>query len=242
MWWEIWKQLCIWSYAWAEHLCYENNSTLFWMINNSGVISIARSCAFHALKRKKSFLCDQLSLFVLQLQYTVRSRINQHVEVINSACECPVGMGPHSTCKHVCALLLALVKLKQDGEMNGMNYGCTDRLQSFHRPAKKYGGNNYFLFHSIGAGHSSQKHFLTWNKPVHNILLDMLMCRGIIYYPDMQLYNRICVDFRFPSENRATSWSAEIWPLWSSTSSCQTESRRIWCHEEFGDKLSRSYR
>lgn len=36
---------------------------------------------------------------------------------INSECECPAGKGPHSTCKHVAAVLLVLQEFSLSGNL-----------------------------------------------------------------------------------------------------------------------------
>jgi uncharacterized Zn finger protein len=60
--------------------------------------------------------------------------------IVNTHCECPAGIGPHGTCKHLAAVYLALIQLVQEKQLSGMNEGCTDKLQTFHKPPKKYGG------------------------------------------------------------------------------------------------------
>ena len=78
--------------------------------------------------------------YLLQLSYSLKVKIGDVGDIINAHCECPSGIGPHGTCKHVAALLLGICKMRDSGSSLGINEGCTDRLQSFHQPSKKYGG------------------------------------------------------------------------------------------------------
>ena len=78
-------------------------------------------------------------LHLLQVTYTVRVKLHQRGEVINTDCECPAGKGPHGTCKHVAALLVMMSNFLQTGELT-MKKGCTDVLQTFHKPQKTYQG------------------------------------------------------------------------------------------------------
>ena len=89
--------------------------------------------------------------------------------LLNSQCECPAGVGPHGTCKHIAALALAIMHLHQTGDLSGMNEGCTDRLQTFHKPSLKYTGmylsNNPLAEHGV---HSAQPVMLEpWTVTVH---------------------------------------------------------------------------
>ena len=83
--------------------------------------------------------------YFLQLSYSLKVKVGQYGDVVNSHCECPAGKGPHGTCKHIAALLLALVTAVEEGTLSGMNESCTDKLQTFHKPTKRYGGKKCFL-------------------------------------------------------------------------------------------------
>ena len=67
-------------------------------------------------------------------------KVGQYGDIVNSDCECPAGKGPHGTCKHIAALLFALSVAVEEGSLSGMNESCTDKLQTFHKPVKRYGG------------------------------------------------------------------------------------------------------
>ena len=54
-------------------------------------------------------------------------------------CECPAGMGPLGHCKHVAAILLAIVSFCTTG-LYKSRVTCTEKLQTFHK-AKKYTGS-----------------------------------------------------------------------------------------------------
>lgn len=58
---------------------------------------------------------------------------------MNSQCECPVGQGPHATCKHVVAAALVLQDYPQSGKLK-IKESCTETLQSFHRPSNPFVG------------------------------------------------------------------------------------------------------
>ena len=75
-----------------------------------------------------------------QLGYLYKIIINDYGEVQNSSCECPVGKGPHCTCKHITAVLLVLVNFKASKELR-VNESCTETLQTFQRPKKSHKGS-----------------------------------------------------------------------------------------------------
>ncbi len=52
-------------------------------------------------------------------------------------CECPAGASSNATCKHIVAVLLVLSNFSQGQELTVANV-CTDKLQSFNKPAKAY--------------------------------------------------------------------------------------------------------
>ena len=59
-----------------------------------------------------------------------------------TTCDCPAGAGSSATCKHIAATLLTLMTISKTGSLGEVNYGCTDRLQSFHKPTKAYDGKH----------------------------------------------------------------------------------------------------
>ena len=75
-----------------------------------------------------------------RLSYIVRSVLLPTGEVQNSHCECPGGMGPHGTCKHVVAVLLVCVSFKSSGLVK-IAKSCTETLQNFHRPKRAHTGS-----------------------------------------------------------------------------------------------------
>ena len=72
--------------------------------------------------------------------YNLKLTLNEQGEVQNSQCECPVGKGVHATCKHVTAILLVLIGLRNLGQLN-VKKSCTETLQGFQKPRKSHGGS-----------------------------------------------------------------------------------------------------
>ena len=75
-----------------------------------------------------------------RLSYSVKLVIQQSGEIRNSHCECPGGMGPHGTCKHVVAVLLVVSDFKTTGKVT-ISKSCTETLQSFNRPKQAHNGS-----------------------------------------------------------------------------------------------------
>lgn len=75
-----------------------------------------------------------------KISYSVKIILEPIGEVRNSHCECPGGMGPHATCKHVVSILLVLIHFVSTGEII-IAKSCTEQLQSFHRPKKAHTGS-----------------------------------------------------------------------------------------------------
>lgn len=73
--------------------------------------------------------------------YNVKLRLDgEHGEMLNSQCECPVGEGPHATCKHIAALMKLLIVFVSEGNTDTISKSCTEELQSHHQPSKLYTG------------------------------------------------------------------------------------------------------
>jgi len=70
-----------------------------------------------------------------KLSYAVKIVLEQSGEVRNSHCECPGGMGPHATCKHIVSVILVLVHFISTKEIV-ISKSCTETLQSFHQPKR----------------------------------------------------------------------------------------------------------
>jgi hypothetical protein len=68
--------------------------------------------------------------------YAVDVALRDTATVLESQCECPVGMGPDAHCKHVQVILLGLTKFQESRTFVTVTT-CTDRLQTFHQ-AKKH--------------------------------------------------------------------------------------------------------
>ena len=74
-----------------------------------------------------------------KFSYNVRIAINIDASIKASQCECPVGIGPNAACKHVLGMMLMLSHFVKTGELL-VQLSCTEQLQSFNRPSKKYEG------------------------------------------------------------------------------------------------------
>ena len=76
-----------------------------------------------------------------KVQYSVKFILNTlNGEVQNSHCECPAGMGPHGTCKHIIASLMAVSDFSINKNLT-MQQCCTSELQTFHHPKKIHHGS-----------------------------------------------------------------------------------------------------
>ena len=51
----------------------------------------------------------------------IPAKLNNDGTVMNTNCECPVGLGPHGTCKHLAARLLSFADIVKNGCLNGIN-------------------------------------------------------------------------------------------------------------------------
>ncbi|XP_078487704.1 uncharacterized protein LOC144745740 [Ciona intestinalis] len=72
------------------------------------------------------------------LHYSTKLKIKSSGEIENTSCECPAGQGPHSTCKHIAAVLCMLVEFREKGVLDLDS--CTGSLQTFHQPKHKHQG------------------------------------------------------------------------------------------------------
>lgn len=61
-------------------------------------------------------------------------------EIKTSNCECPAGIGPHGTCKHIVSSLLLLSDFKRSGVLKVLK-SCTETLQTFHKPRQYHKGS-----------------------------------------------------------------------------------------------------
>lgn len=71
--------------------------------------------------------------------YRVDLSLDNQGFVNEAQCECAAGMGPHAHCKHVCAVLNAVVYFSIRGEVV-LEQTCTQVLQTFHH-CKRYKGS-----------------------------------------------------------------------------------------------------
>ena len=54
-------------------------------------------------------------------------------DIAHAQCECPAGIGPHGSCKHIAALSYTLADFCRRGELPEF-LTCTDQLQQWNRP------------------------------------------------------------------------------------------------------------
>ena len=71
--------------------------------------------------------------------YAVDLLLDENGTIIESQCECAVGMGPDAHCKHVSVTLLAMVDFSLKGSFH-VQETCTERLQTFHK-TKRFKGS-----------------------------------------------------------------------------------------------------
>jgi hypothetical protein len=72
--------------------------------------------------------------------YNLKLVLQQTGEISHSHCECAVGKGPHSTCKHVVSVCQLLAHFRDTGEFL-VAKSCTDELQMFKKPVKLHSGS-----------------------------------------------------------------------------------------------------
>ena len=72
--------------------------------------------------------------------YPIDVALTKHGFVHQSHCECAAGMGPYGHCKHICAVLCAILDFNKDQEVI-RETSCTDQLQTFKRPRKMHTGS-----------------------------------------------------------------------------------------------------
>ncbi|KAJ8677107.1 hypothetical protein QAD02_012894 [Eretmocerus hayati] len=71
------------------------------------------------------------------VEYESDACFSMQGEIEGSSCECAVGWSEKAHCKHVIVLLLSLLNMCKDKKMI-LNQTCTEKLQTFHQPSKKY--------------------------------------------------------------------------------------------------------
>lgn len=94
---------------------------------------------FHDKDEKQYFFTAIVSAEMRNKAYFVKLRTDESGEVLNSEDDCPAGMGPTATCKHVVAVLKVLISFVSDGIL-AVSGSCTDQLQTFKRPRKPHTG------------------------------------------------------------------------------------------------------
>ena len=88
--------------------------------------------------------------------YNIKHVIDDNGEIHNSHCECPAGRGPTGTCKHIVAVLLALVKFANEGTLQ-VQLSCTEEIQTFKKPARSHTGSPVRA-EKIGKGYDFDGH------------------------------------------------------------------------------------
>lgn len=72
--------------------------------------------------------------------YHCYAGVDVNGEVLETECECAAGMGPNAHCKHIQAVLLAIIDFTGCKQPK-LELSCTDVLQSFHRPRRPHTGS-----------------------------------------------------------------------------------------------------
>ncbi|KYN28602.1 hypothetical protein ALC57_01994 [Trachymyrmex cornetzi] len=82
---------------------------------------------------------------VVHAQMYKKVTYNVHLKIANDAtieathCECAAGEGGSAHCKHVIVVLLGIEQMVREGDII-LSQACTQKLQTFHQPKKKYQG------------------------------------------------------------------------------------------------------
>ena len=74
------------------------------------------------------------------LCYHCYASVEVNGEVLETECECAAGMGTTAHCKHIQAVLLAIIDFT-GGKQPKLELCCTDILQSFHRLRRPHTGS-----------------------------------------------------------------------------------------------------
>ena len=72
--------------------------------------------------------------------YEVDIKLDKYGNIEEAQCECTAGAGPTCHCKHMKAVLMAVLDQKEDRPML-LELTCTEQLQSFHRPKQVHKGS-----------------------------------------------------------------------------------------------------
>lgn len=99
-----------------------------------------KACSYVIIEDKIFFSGIISAAMKKNVAYNFKLCFKNHCEPIHSHCECPAGVGPKGTCKHIAAVLLCLYKFAIEGELL-VGKACTEELQTFHHPAKKHKGS-----------------------------------------------------------------------------------------------------
>ncbi len=110
----------------GKKLSESNLQALSFVVHGSDNMCFVSGCVQAQMKKK--------------VVYVVRLIVRSNGEISHSTCDCPSGIGPRSTCKHVCAAAFALADIKA-GNKVVIQQSCTDTLQAFHRPVKAHIGS-----------------------------------------------------------------------------------------------------
>jgi len=74
------------------------------------------------------------------VSYNVKVVVEKIGEITSTSCDCPAGLGPHGTCKHLTATILVLSDFVQKGDLKVVK-SCTQTLQTFQKPTKLHCGS-----------------------------------------------------------------------------------------------------
>ena len=72
--------------------------------------------------------------------YNIDLSVDEQGNILQTQCECAVGMGPYAHCKHIRAALLPVIDYGC-GKAMKLEITCTETVQSFHRPRRLHNGS-----------------------------------------------------------------------------------------------------
>ena len=97
--------------------------------------------SFHEDSSDSNFFMGIVSAAMKKsVSYNIKLVVKKNGEILNSHCECPSGIGPHGSCKHLTATLIVLANFVKDGTLKVIK-SCTEKLQTFQKPSKLHHGS-----------------------------------------------------------------------------------------------------
>ena len=96
----------------------------------AGFVVYVRATAVYA---QSLFVHDQCAAEMRKgVSYVVDIHLSDSGNVLAAQCECAAGVGPTAHCKHIQAILCAIIDLTMNGNLR-LRLVCTQKIQSFHK-------------------------------------------------------------------------------------------------------------